>query len=139
MHLRWAGDDKILRGATALDCLRYHCHGDHSAEARRGDIDGVLRRIAETFKLDPSYAELSTLDERCEAFVKTALVHGLLIDVTTRSAVVVHFSETDSNEWMRNADPLLPTKCGVLGTWTEKQDKVTCAECLRVIEGAAAG
>lgn len=82
MKLRWAGDDKILRGSTALDCLRYHCHGDHSAEARRGDLDGVMKRIATTFQLDLAYAALSTLEERSAAFVKTALDHGIMIDVS---------------------------------------------------------
>lgn len=81
MKLRWAGDDKILRGATALDCLRYHCHGDHSAEARRGDLDGVMKRIATTFQLDLANAALPTLEERSEAFVKTALDRGIMIDV----------------------------------------------------------
>jgi hypothetical protein len=80
MKLRWAGDNKILRGATALECLRYHCHGDHSAEGRRGDIDGVMKRIAETFQIDTTaYAALPTLDERCAAFVKTALDCGLMV------------------------------------------------------------
>lgn len=70
-----------MRGETALDCLRYHCHGDHSAAARRGDIDGVMKRLAETFQLDPSYAALPTLEARSAAFVKIALEHGLLVDV----------------------------------------------------------
>ncbi len=46
--------------------------------------------------------------------------------------VIVHFSATDPDEWMRNADPLPPTRCGVLGTWTSKEDAVTCKGCLRV-------
>lgn len=81
MMLRFAGDDRILRGETALDCLHYHGHGDHSAAARRGDIDGVMKRIAETFQLDQSFASLPTLEERCDAFVKIALKDGLLVDV----------------------------------------------------------
>jgi len=82
MKLRWAGDDKIMRGATALDCLRYHCHGDHSHEARSGDIDGVMKRIADTFQIDTAYAALPTLDDRCAAFVRTAIACGLIVDVT---------------------------------------------------------
>ena len=82
MKLRWAGDDKIMLGTSALDCLRYHCHGDHSAEARHGDIDGVMKRIGETFQIDPSYATRSTLEERCEAFVKIAIACGLIVDVS---------------------------------------------------------
>lgn len=82
MKLRWTGDDHILRGATALDCLRYHCHGDHSAAARSGDVDGVMKRIAEIFRLDQSYAALSTLEARCDAFVNSALACGLLVDLT---------------------------------------------------------
>ena len=70
-----------MRGATALDCLRYHCHGDHSAAGQRGDVDGVMKRIAETFHLDPAYAALPTLEERSAAFVKTALDHGIMFDV----------------------------------------------------------
>ena len=81
MKLRWAGDDKIMRGATALDCLRYHCHGDHSREAQRGDIDGVMKRIADTFRIDTAYAALPTLDDRCAAFVKTGIACGLIIDL----------------------------------------------------------
>lgn len=81
MKLRWAGDDKSrLRGTTALDCFRFHCHSDHSPEGRRGDVDGVMKRIATTFQLDASYAELPTLEERCEAFVKVAIAHGILFD-----------------------------------------------------------
>ncbi len=83
MKLRWAGDDKILWGATALDCLRYHCHGDHSLAGQRGDVDGVMKRIAETFQLDSAYAALPTLEERSTAFVKTAIAHGVMIDVAT--------------------------------------------------------
>lgn len=80
MKLRWAGDDKILRGATALDCLRYHCHGDHTTAGQRGDVDGVMERISRTFEIDPSYASLPTLEERSAAFVKAALDCGVLID-----------------------------------------------------------
>lgn len=82
MKLRFAGDDRIMRGATALECLRHHCHGDHSAAARRGDIDGVMKRLADTFQLDSSYTTLSTLEERAAAFVKTARDHCLLVDET---------------------------------------------------------
>jgi hypothetical protein len=81
MKLRWSGDDRIMRGATAIDCLRDHCNGDHSPEARRNDIDGVMRRIAETFRLDLSFDKLSTLEARCEAFVKTAIDGGLLVNM----------------------------------------------------------
>jgi hypothetical protein len=69
-------------GKTALDCLRMHCHGDYSAEGRRGDVDGVMKRIATTFQIDQSFAALPTLEERCDAFVKTALDCGLLIDLS---------------------------------------------------------
>lgn len=82
MRLRFAGDHRIMRGATALDVLRYHCHGDHSAEAQRGDIDGVMLRLAKTFHLDASYATLPTLEERAVAFVKTAIDEGLLVDLS---------------------------------------------------------
>ena len=82
MRLRFSGDDRHLLGKTALDCLRYHCHGDHSTEARRGDIDGVMARLAKECDLDQSYAALPTLEERCEAFVQTALSWGLLLDAT---------------------------------------------------------
>lgn len=81
MKLRFAGDDRIMRGATALACLRDHCNGDHSDAARRGDIDEVMKRLAETFKLDQSFRLLSTLDARCDAFVKGALEDGLLVDL----------------------------------------------------------
>jgi hypothetical protein len=81
MKLRWDGDDRIMRGATALDCLRYHCHGDHSAAAQRGDVDGVMKRLADTFQLDPSYAALPTLEERAAGFVKIARDQKLLVDV----------------------------------------------------------
>jgi hypothetical protein len=81
VRLRFAGDDRRLLGQTALDCLRYHCHGDHSAEGRRGDVDGVMKRLAEAFTLDSSYASLPTMEERAAAFVKIALDHGLLVDM----------------------------------------------------------
>lgn len=81
MRLRFYGDDKPrLIGATALDCLRFHCHSDHSPEARRGDIDGVMARLANTFHLDRTYADQLTLEARCEMFVNTALACGLLVD-----------------------------------------------------------
>ena len=83
MRLRFAGDHRIMRGATALDVLRYHCHGDHSPEAQRGDIDSVMKRLATTFQLDLTYAALPTLEERAAAFVKTAIECGLLADLTT--------------------------------------------------------
>lgn len=73
-----------MRGATALDCLRFHCHGDHSPEAQRGDVDGVMRRLANTFQLDLSYAALPTLEERAEAFVNTAIDRGIMV-VSPRS------------------------------------------------------
>lgn len=82
MKLRWAGDDRILRGATALDCFRYHCHGDHSRAGQRGDVDGVMKCIAETFQLDTAYASLSSLEERAAAFVTTAINRGVMVDVT---------------------------------------------------------
>lgn len=75
-----------MQGATALDCLRYHCHGDHSAAARRGDVDGVMAKIAETFQLDPAYAALPTSEERAAAFVATAIATGLLVDLTQQGA-----------------------------------------------------
>lgn len=81
MRLRWSGDDRPMFGKTALDCLRYHCGGDHSTEARRGDIDGVMKRIATTFQIDQSFVKLPTLDARCDAFVKIALDCGLLVDL----------------------------------------------------------
>lgn len=80
MRLRFFGDDRPLIGKTALDCLRFHCNGDHSPEARRGDIDGVMARLAKTFELDTSYSTRPTLDERCIAFVDAALASGLLVD-----------------------------------------------------------
>ena len=83
MRLRFAGDDRKLISATALDCLRMHCHGDHSAAARRGDVDGVMGRLAETFQLDTAYAALPTLEERCETFVKMGLLCGFLVDRST--------------------------------------------------------
>lgn len=79
MRLRFAGDDRLLLGKTALDCLRYHCHGDHSAEARRGDIDGVMCRLAATFELETSFTILPTMEARAAAFVKIALEHDLLV------------------------------------------------------------
>lgn len=80
MRLRFSGDDRPLIGTTALDCLRYHCRGDHSPEAQRGDIDGVMNRLARTFDLDRSFMAELTLEARCEAFVSTALACGLLVD-----------------------------------------------------------
>jgi hypothetical protein len=68
-----------MRGATALDCMRDHCHGDHSAEGRRGDVDGVMKRLSDTFQLDTSYAALPTLEERATAFVKIASERRLLL------------------------------------------------------------
>jgi len=82
VKLRWAELDRVLRGATALDCLLHHCRGDHSAAARRGDVDGVMKRLADTFQLDASYAALPTLEERCEAFVKIGIAAGILVDET---------------------------------------------------------
>ena len=79
MKLRWAGDDRVLCGTTALDCLRYHCCVDHSAEGRRGDVDGVMKRLSETFQLDMSYATLPTLEERAAAFIKIASARRLLL------------------------------------------------------------
>lgn len=81
MRLRWSGDDRLMFGKTALDCLRYHCHGDHSAEGRRGDVDGVMKRVATTFQIDQSFVALPTLEERCDSFVKIALDCGLLVDL----------------------------------------------------------
>ena len=83
MRLRFAGDDRLLLGVTALNCLRYHCQGDHSAEGRRGDVDGVMRRLAATFKLETSFTALPTVEARAAAFVKIALEHGLLVDMRT--------------------------------------------------------
>lgn len=80
MKLRWAGD-RVIRGATALDCLRHHLHSDHSAAAQRGAVDGVMERIAKTFQLDASYAALPTLEERAAAFVAAAIAVGLLEDL----------------------------------------------------------
>lgn len=80
MRLRFTGDDRPMLGRTPLDCLHYHCHGDHSAEGRRGDVDGVMKRLADTFKLDSTYASLPTLEERAAAFVKLGLASGLLVD-----------------------------------------------------------
>ena len=88
MRLRWSGDDRKMAGKTALDCLRMHCHGDHSVEGQRGDVDGVMKRIATTFQIDQSFAALPTLEERCDAFVKIALDCGLLVDLSVvRSSV----------------------------------------------------
>lgn len=80
MRLRFAGDDRLLLGKTALDCLRYHCHGDHSAEASRGDVDGVMRRLAATFELETSFTALPTVEARAAAFVRLALERGVLVD-----------------------------------------------------------
>ena len=85
MRLRWAGDDCVMRGSTALDCLHYHCHGDHSVEGQRGDVDGVMRRIAERFGLDSAYVAQTTLHDRCEAFVKAAIDRGLIVDLSTQA------------------------------------------------------
>lgn len=85
MRLRFSGDDRKMHGKTALDCLRMHCHSDHSAEGRRGDVDGVMRRLAEMFRLAASYARHPTLDERAAAFVKIALDDGLLVDLGARN------------------------------------------------------
>lgn len=79
MRLRFAGDDRPMFGRTALECLRYHCHGDHSTEAIRGDIDGVMKRLAKMFAIDAYYTALSNLEERCSAFVELALANGVLI------------------------------------------------------------
>jgi hypothetical protein len=88
MKLRFAEDDRVMRGATALDCLRCHCQGDHSAEAQRGDIDGVMKRLAATFQLDPSYVAPTTLEERAAAFVTIALACGLLVDLSVSKGEV---------------------------------------------------
>jgi len=82
MRLRFAADDRPMFGKTPLDCLRYHCHGDHTPEGRRGDIDGVMKRLADTFKLDSAYASLPTLEERAAAFLKLGLEHGVLVDMS---------------------------------------------------------
>jgi hypothetical protein len=76
MRLRFAGDNRILRGATALDCLRDHMHGD---------VDGVMGHLATAFQLNMSYATLTTLEERAVAFVKTAIADHLLVDVSAQS------------------------------------------------------
>lgn len=68
-----------MLGETALDCLRYHCHGDHSAEGRRADVDGVMKRLAATFELEASFTTLPTLEARAAAFVTIALDHGVLV------------------------------------------------------------
>lgn len=78
MRLRWSGDDRTMAGATALDCLRMHCRGDHSVAGQNGDVDGVMQRIAETFRLDTAYKDQPTLAERCTAFVQAALDSGLM-------------------------------------------------------------
>ena len=66
-------------GKTALDCLLYHYHGDHSEEGMRGDVDGVMKRLAQAFALDYSFSTLPTLEERAAMFVKNALGLGLLV------------------------------------------------------------
>lgn len=86
----------------ALDCLRYHCHEDHSTEGRRGDVDGVMKRLAEAFTLDSSYASLPTVEERATAFVKIALEHGLLVDTQ------VHQQPPDTIPPAPPADPGVP-------------------------------
>lgn len=97
MRLRFLGSDNILLGSSALECLRYHCHGDHhpcihSDEAQRGDIDGVMKRLCDEFALDftidVSYASLPTLEERSAAFVKALLDCGLLMDASTQVGAV---------------------------------------------------
>jgi hypothetical protein len=70
-----------MLGETALDCLRYHCHGDHSAEGRRGDVDGVMQRLAATFELETSFTVLPTVEARAAAFVKLALERGVLVNI----------------------------------------------------------
>lgn len=82
MKLRWAGSDRIMYGNTALECLRFHLHSSHSAEAQSGDVDGEINRIANTFLVDPTYRTMPTLETRCEAFVKTAREIGLIVDAT---------------------------------------------------------
>ena len=79
MRLRFSGDDRPMIGKTALDCLLYHCHGDHSEEGRSGNVDGVMKRLAQAFSLDSSFSTLPTLEERAAVFVKNALEHGLLV------------------------------------------------------------
>lgn len=86
MKLRFWGDDCYLRGATALACIRYHMGHDHSKEARNGDVDGVMKRLATCYPaqkmgMGQSYASLPTLEERAEAFINAALECGWLIDV----------------------------------------------------------
>lgn len=90
MKLRWWGDDRFMRGATALDCIKYHMHGDHSKEARSGDIDGVMRRLAtgwfgEQFNFDKSYMNLPTLEERADAFVQAAIECGMMLDESNKT------------------------------------------------------
>lgn len=80
MRMHWNGDDKYLAGATALDLLRDHCHGDHSKEAMAGDYDGVMARLAKSLHLDTSFQQHATLEERCDAFVKIAKEANWLID-----------------------------------------------------------
>lgn len=81
MRLRFAGDHRVMHGATAIDVLRFHCRGDHSAAARIGDLDGVMKRLADTFRLDTSYTTGSTLEARCDAFIAKALQTGFMVDV----------------------------------------------------------
>lgn len=82
LKYRWLGDDKArLRGATALDCLRMHCHGDHSLEARNGDIDAVMNRIATNLQFGTSYKEKPTLEERAAEFIKLGIAKGWIYDV----------------------------------------------------------
>jgi hypothetical protein len=80
MRLRFAGDDRPLLGVTALDCLRYHCLGDHSTEGQHGDVDGVMCRLAATFELETSFTALPTVEARATAFVRLALERGVLVD-----------------------------------------------------------
>ena len=79
MRLRFYGDDRPMLGKDALECLQFHCHGDHSPEGRRGDVDGVMNRIADTFKLDETFKSCTTLEERAVMFVMTAINAGLIV------------------------------------------------------------
>jgi hypothetical protein len=94
-----------MRGATPLDVLRYHCQGDHSAEAQRGDIDGVMQRLAKTFHLDASYASLPTLEERAAAFVKIAIDEGLLVDLSVTPPRTEEHLEFDVVRQLLTRDP----------------------------------
>lgn len=113
VRLRWWGDDNWrLIGKTGLDVMRMHMRRDHSAAAQEGDVDGVMDRIAGSFParkfgIDPSFKDLPTLEQRCDAFIKACVECGLMEMAAEHQHIEISFVDQfasipvkgDGREW----------------------------------------